>query len=462
AVMIRAQAPCANADVSGIVTTSCPASLINAFVNPTQCGTGEYAPVDLQSYLSIVPGPKGGKPGKPSKAVTKIIQKLQPRLAELRGCIKYSAPVCSITAPECDTNPEILGAMYMSSLPKYVANILDRTTIPPSKPKRGKPSVGSVKTLIEKGKIALTMDFPALIDAYATRDAGQCELPTMYGIPAGCNPIQVRGQPQDKLDIVFVNDNHPDETTFLALVNATLYGDAAVPITERRGEQYGLFDIEPWKSNRDKINVWAVFTPPRELPTLKIGDTTMTIQPSDRRRASYPQLLLDERRCVEPDVTVMLSVHDFRSSCEAVWQPPTVTASWPPGSDGTPGMLVTHELGHCVGKLRDEYRELGYTERGGFEVIDPKVSYGKYTGTIDPVLADLLRPGMPNCGLGLEDARQKWGDVVGGQIGMFQGCGGTTAKGKLAPQLIRPMYNSIMSMHRFSCDVEGNDNELSK
>lgn len=202
---------------------------------------------------------------------------------------------------------------------------------------------------------------------------------------SGCLEVQKKGDSNAKIDVVFVGDGYND--------NEELKQDILF-IVDYYGTNNGLMSVEPFKTGRDKFNIWMIKTG-NQIPAEESWLGTVP----ERGKA-----LEMAGQCSAAEYQVILSKKRFRSF--AYFTGDTYISLG--ATDKTEwGRLVLHEFGHSFGKLKDEYIENG--------------------------LGDW--PGQPNCAPDTATARAWWGSIPG--IGYYQGCSYTEDN-------IRPTFNSIM------------------
>lgn len=64
-----------------------------------------------------------------------------------------------------------------------------------------------------------------------------------------CRRIMQNGDPSDKIDLVFIGSGFQDQNQFESTIRFVI---------NENGDQNGLFSFEPFKSNKNKFNVWMV------------------------------------------------------------------------------------------------------------------------------------------------------------------------------------------------------------
>lgn len=216
-----------------------------------------------------------------------------------------------------------------------------------------------------------------------------------------CIPIQISGFSDNMFDIAFIGSGFTSIDEVKSLVSE---------IVDKNGTNGGLFSVEPFRSNKSKINVWLVnwvgtmsdiYTQTDVLTSLNCGAST-----------GYRK----------PEVVVLLSKnpsfwpHSFRSSGQIYLSDAggvfENTSDWQ--------IMFIHELGHAFGGLADEY------------LLSPEEAQQiiSYYGT------------GPNCDSSFSGSENvscpkwSWAENVSNDAGCYAGC--------TASYLYRPSWNSVM------------------
>lgn len=206
---------------------------------------------------------------------------------------------------------------------------------------------------------------------------------------SGCINVIDNGGSSTKADIAFVGDGYFD---YDELKNDVL---KLVDYDGNNGYN-GLMSVEPFKSNRNKFNIWMIKADD------KIG--------YNNNRPIYRDAVSISAECTSADYTLIISKKNYRSYCY-FGTPCFNSVGSPIGKNK--GRLILHEFGHGFAHLADEYSETG----------KPK------------------RPRAPNCAPDIETAKQWWGDIEGVEnTGYYQGC-------SYVKENVRPTENSIMFHH---------------
>ena len=224
----------------------------------------------------------------------------------------------------------------------------------------------------------------------------------------GCQPLLRSGEPKDKLDLLFIGAEYQDYAELKAEVD-NLLGSSG------KSGHLGFFDVEPFRSNAHKFNVWLLPSSDFPVPVRPDCSQSCPISEGNLKAASL------QRLCPFADSTaVLFRAAQFRSCAlgDVQWN----SLSCQPGEGG--GRLLLHEAGHAIGGLADEYEE----PRWG------------------------SRPWGPNCAGTLLEAQKLWGDLVGVYgTDFYPGCSYTQDN-------YRPTFNSIMRSH-YTSDSYGPVNE---
>lgn len=211
----------------------------------------------------------------------------------------------------------------------------------------------------------------------------------------GCIKIIDNGDSNDKADFLFIGAEYSDaeelKETIFELVD--FYGNAKYP---------GLFSVEPFKSNKNKFNIWMIKAPDYSVLSSSCGTSCSQV-------INFSQDATYSSQCPNADFTITIFKEANFRSCAGRGQWSSLSCQDPDSR----GRLILHETGHSFGRLADEY-------------VEP--SKGSH-------------PREPNCVHTLLEAQQKWGDLVGiDGVDFFQGCSYTDDN-------YRPTKNSLMRSH---------------
>jgi len=187
------------------------------------------------------------------------------------------------------------------------------------------------------------------------------------------------------------------------------------------GYDEGLFSTEPLKSHKDKFNIW--YSDSDHRITYAQDPHFLNSEPQPK----YGDIYRIAKNCPYYDYIILVS--NWRT-----FRPNTAgDAIRMHTKRADTGMVLAHEFGHDFAFLADEYTE-------DIELKD-------VPGNIDPFMANMALG--PNCAANQAEAEAKWGDLVGGPVGYFKGCGGIC--GELCKNNIRPSFNSMMYVPQHNC-----------
>ena len=225
----------------------------------------------------------------------------------------------------------------------------------------------------------------------------------------------------DRINLVFASWGWDDFAEFERVARASLswegdayrYGEAGeigVDPVVAAGAQLGLFGIEPWRSSRDKFNVWITdVEPDTPVSWLNEGDP-----PFDLPDQSVVVLALDAGR-FNPELTSVTGLEVHFEGPGA----PTRPLVGDPFADSAVLVHSTypaiglrhlpHELGHALFNLPDEYvgSEFGFDGREDLSswpscaesAAKAHEWWGDLVGEVDPMvdiwLAELEEAGFP-------------------------------------------------------------------
>lgn len=248
------------------------------------------------------------------------------------------------------------------------------------------------------------------LDQFKIRETFEC--PNITITPqTGCKNLINNGPEKEKADILFIGDGFYDFEELEKEVRKEIDYESQ----QEKTPDEGLFSIEPFKSAKQKFNIWY-------LPAKNEINTEFSPSYSSFVPRTTDALNIASRCAIKPDYIIVLSKKLFRSYCYF----------------GTPcfdsvvfkrnkGRLLLHEFGgHGFASLGDEYHnfvELKDAD-GRVEEFMPK----SHTA--------------PNCKPTQENAQTEWADLLGGPVGFFKSCGGDCPE--QCTEFVRPTLNSIM------------------
>lgn len=200
--------------------------------------------------------------------------------------------------------------------------------------------------------------------------------------------IKKSGPPAERVDLVFLAEGYRTEE------KEKFIGDA------RKFTGY-LFEVEPYRSNQEKFNVYAVFRPSAESGTdeprqkaykntvLKSSFNALDL---DRYLLTEEGFLLREMAAAAPYDAIVILVNSKRYGGGGIYNDYCITTVDNPGSKS----VFLHEFGHSFAGLADEYytSEVSYNEfyPQGTEPLEPNI-----TALLDPEnlkWKELLSPGI--------------------------------------------------------------------
>ncbi|MBU2523309.1 MAG: M64 family metallopeptidase [Nanoarchaeota archaeon] len=190
---------------------------------------------------------------------------------------------------------------------------------------------------------------------------------TLYS--PNCFSVFYSGNPEEKVDMVFLAENYSDLNKFYS--DVLYYADI-------NGENNGLLGVEPFKSNGGKFNFYFVNGTSDlgcELGCFGMDRLVCCDDEKVKRIASV---------CPHDQISVLIDTKKFCGASKDYSAVCTI-------DDPRAGLVLVHEFGHTFGELGDEY------------------SYGT-TGNTN----------APNCD---NNKCRKWGNIPG--TGCFKTCGYT-------------------------------------
>ena len=229
---------------------------------------------------------------------------------------------------------------------------------------------------------------------------------------AGCQKltnVNQGGNSENAVDIVFVSDRYDKESDFTQDVGYAINGD---------GTHIGILTVEPFSLQKEKFNIWAIYTGETMLP---MQGTPNDYSPAER----YINALGMD--CPEGDRTISISGLAFRSFANFGGN---AYISKGENSEWFTAITV-HEFGHSFGELNDEYNQ----SKAG----ETSACYA----------------GPPNCVV--ESAAINtygWTPEIAAEAvsNNWRGCGGDC--GRWYNNYLRPSFNSIMN-NQYSPETGG-------
>jgi len=208
----------------------------------------------------------------------------------------------------------------------------------------------------------------------------------------------------DRINLVFVGSGFDDRTKATLVETATrllsldgepeVYSDAAGPYALG----WGPFSVEPIRGNVDRFNFWYL---EGDLPSMDLlvdpSTTEVDTMSVDPLGLGPDVILVGLTRNSSADRDRAHAALPSWADDEVVDLPdtPSLGSIYLPVFDNDPSVAgtLTHELGHALFGLRDEYDRFG---------------------------TDVGRPGYPNCLTDRVDAETYWGDLLGQLDPMYE------------------------------------------
>ena len=254
--------------------------------------------------------------------------------------------------------------------------------------------------------------------------------------------IQSTGSPQERLDIVFLSEGYTEEDKEKFQRDAQRMTDF-------------LFEHEPYRRSRDRINVNAVFRPSRESGTDEPGQRryrNTTLHSSFNTLGIDRYLLTEDVHTMHriaaqvPYDTIVVLVNSSRYGGGAICLDFCMSTVDDPMSPA----VFLHEFGHSLAYLADEYTgAVTYSDMypEGIEPVEPNITRTLDRETIK--WREFLTKEVP---LPTPKNFRPTGETVGEVVGAFEG-GGYLKEGIYRPQRICAM-GSFSSPLRFCVACE--------
>ncbi|MDP7457970.1 MAG: hypothetical protein QGH47_04545, partial [Candidatus Woesearchaeota archaeon] len=288
---------------------------------------------------------------------------------------------------------------------------------------------------IIKEEIEKRLDLPSIIDFFIDVEVDVNLDSFRFDRPYNCSDSEIfakdsckaaikNGPPEEKIDLLFIGDGYDGDADLKEHVLELIsYTEPETNSTERTPDLgFGLFSEEPFKSNKEKFNVWYLDVT-GQLNYFQDEDSFEGLKPGDR------DAFLASNNCPWYDyISVLSRKIQFRSSC--VLGAPGPCKNSIVEIEQHPSRLILHELGHGIGKLEDEYYSFIEQKEGEINLV-------KYFSEFQIGI---------NCQNTEQKARQAW---QGLDVGYFKGCGGDC--GEECGEYIRPSFNSIMRHQDEKC-----------
>ena len=212
---------------------------------------------------------------------------------------------------------------------------------------------GLIKQEIEK-----QLELPELLGFFIDIDFDVSLKDFRIDIPYNCNPITLNsknackpiiknGNINQKEDILFIGDGFESDEDLNNTIAEVLDYEGNQTGTKKEG----LFSEEPFKSNKNKFNIWYI------NPDRQIGYSITPLFPSNGKQPNIKEILEISNNCPWYDHTIVLSKRNkYRSNC--MIGKPGGPCRVSLANVSYPGRLVLHEFGHGFAALFDEYHRL--------------------------------------------------------------------------------------------------------
>lgn len=274
-----------------------------------------------------------------------------------------------------------------------------------------------------------------------------------------CESVRQNGPPSEKIDVVFYGGQ------FDSVEN--LRSNASY-LVDWNGDNQGLMSVEPFASNRDRFNFWAVnSTDPIPLDSSNPGAF-------DRRNA-----LLTPRLACGADRTDEIVVLSRREGRSYAFSPTNATAggSWDREAYVYIGNEVETEsvqLSELFRSSEDMERRLGVTPEeldisledttirlDNDSQNDPRTfvhEFGHSFGGLQDEYTEFGArddPGRPNCADDRQQAEDWWGELAGEEdsVDYFEGC--SYVNSNVRPTIMSLMYIQFFDSYDFELVNEG-------
>jgi hypothetical protein len=204
---------------------------------------------------------------------------------------------------------------------------------------------------------SMTLPFIVLCALGAAAPAARAAIPPTGVGSATVVPVQVTGPPANRFDLVIAGDGYTagEQDKFMAQVDKQLNI---------------LWSIEPYKTYRNYINVYAIkiisgdsgiscdpdLTSPRKTTPLNMAFWGGCNRNSVQRLVSVSNSQLNQYAALAPGVSQKLAIANSDTYGGAGGG--NATSS---GGNSMSALIAPHELGHTIGGLQDEY---DYYQRG--------------------------------------------------------------------------------------------------
>lgn len=227
---------------------------------------------------------------------------------------------------------------------------------------------------------------------------------------------EIHGDPSVKFDLAFVMQGFDDDTAYYSSV--------------RRRMVEGFFKNEPFRSHRDDFNIYFIR-----------GDAGVDYNAlgSDRYAMTFRLFQLHDVLSGTPADHIIIVLNNVKYGGGAIYNFYSVSSL-----HSMAEMVLTHELGHGIGGLADEYvdEELSYADlhRTHYEPLEPNITN---LVDFDSKWKRLLKKGTPVP----TPENRKVARTENGPLGVYEGAGYST-KG-----VYRPAMHCMMRDYAPFCPV---------
>ena len=205
----------------------------------------------------------------------------------------------------------------------------------------------------------------------------------------------------------------------------------------------GLFSVEPFKSNRDKFNIYAARA---SIGTNLIGNNNAAAKAVSIGLANCAAKRVKNNfgdRVEKVDYVIALSRKGFRSLCIA--ETPCVVSVGRSISKRD-ASVVSHEFAHGMAGIADEYVDTNAVETLGDLKSVSRQIFGRSIRNTNDLFDTIGIIAPPNCVSSASQAQDLWGNYA-------QGCA-------FSPNLYRPNILTKMGTHRSSTFGEINEQRI--
>jgi hypothetical protein len=252
-------------------------------------------------------------------------------------------------------------------------------------------------------------------------------------------PIRVKENLNARHNILFIGDIDSGYNK-----GSLLKSDVRKLIDYNDNSNYdGLFSVEPFKSNRDKFNIYAARA---SIGTNLIGNNNAAAKAVSIGLANCAAKRVKNNfgdRVEKVDYVIALSRKGFRSLCIA--ETPCVVSVGRSISKRD-ASVVSHEFAHGMAGIADEYVDTNAVETLGDLKSVSRQIFGRSIRNTNDLFDTIGIIAPPNCVSSASQAQDLWGNYA-------QGCA-------FSPNLYRPNILTKMGTHRSSTFGEINEQRI--